>query len=108
MELEKRGYLSLGVYTPTVVLDKPEVVRMLHEEWVHAGSDVVQACTYFGHKSQLELLGRGDELEKLNRKALQIARQVANETGTLMAGGISNTLIYNPNRPDIDEKICEM
>ena len=44
-ELERRGYLSSGPFTPEVVLDQPERVTSLHEEFVHAGSDVVEAFT---------------------------------------------------------------
>ena len=36
-------------------------------------------------------IGREDDLEKINRIALKMAREVADETGTLMAGGICNT-----------------
>ena len=44
-ELEQRGYLKAGAFVPEVVIENPEVVRMLHEEFVHAGSDVVEAFT---------------------------------------------------------------
>lgn len=47
-ELEQRGYLKAGAFVPEVVLEHPDVVRMLHEEFVHAGSDVVQAFTVSG------------------------------------------------------------
>ncbi|XP_071818891.1 betaine--homocysteine S-methyltransferase 1-like isoform X2 [Apostichopus japonicus] len=42
---ERRGFLQAGPFVPTVVLDHPELVRQLHEEFVRAGSDVVQALT---------------------------------------------------------------
>lgn len=42
---ERRGYLQAGPFVPTVVLDHPELVRELHEEFVNAGSDVVVAFT---------------------------------------------------------------
>ena len=42
---EKRGYLRAGAYVPEVVLEHPELVRLQYEEFVHAGSDVVQAFT---------------------------------------------------------------
>jgi S-methylmethionine-dependent homocysteine/selenocysteine methylase len=44
-EFERRGYLSAGPYTPEVVLEHPHLVKKLHEEFVHAGSDVVLAFT---------------------------------------------------------------
>ena len=45
LELERRGYMKGGPFVPEVVLDHPEVVRQVHEEFVHAGSDVVLAFT---------------------------------------------------------------
>src|SRR5579884_2323765 len=42
-ELERRGYLQAGAFVPEVVLDHPEVVEQLHRDFVHAGSDVVEA-----------------------------------------------------------------
>ncbi len=45
------------------------------------------------------MAGREHDLEPLNRKALQIARKVADETGTLMAGNICNTTVYDFRNP---------
>jgi len=36
-ELERRGYISAGAYVPEVVLDFPDVVSQLHDEFVRAG-----------------------------------------------------------------------
>jgi S-methylmethionine-dependent homocysteine/selenocysteine methylase len=44
-EFERRGYLKAGAYVPEVVLKHPDLVKSLHEEFVHAGSDVVLAFT---------------------------------------------------------------
>jgi betaine-homocysteine S-methyltransferase len=93
-ECERRGYLQAGAFVPEVVLDHPEVVEQLHREFVHAGSDVVEAFTYYGHREKLRMIGKEDQLEPLNREALKIARKVARETGTLLAGNLSNTNIY--------------
>lgn len=96
-EFERRGYLKAGAFVPEVVVEHPELVKAVHEEYVHCGSEVVEAFTYYGHRSKLRVIGREDELEKFNREALRIARQVANETGTLMAGNICNTGTFLPN-----------
>ncbi|HWT24411.1 MAG TPA: homocysteine S-methyltransferase family protein [Solirubrobacteraceae bacterium] len=93
-ECERRGYLQAGAYVPTVVLDHPEVVTSLHREFAHAGSDVIEAFTYYGHREKLRMVGKEDLLEPLNRRALELARDVARATGTLLAGNISNTNIY--------------
>ena len=49
---------------------------------------------YYGNRAKLRLIGREDDLVTLNKKALQIARDVADRTGTLMAGNICNTSEY--------------
>ena len=96
-ELERRGYLQAGAFVPEVVLEHPELVTQLHQEFVHAGSDVVEAFTYYAHREKLRLVGREDALEAINRQALEIASGVARSTGSLLAGDICNTNIYDPS-----------
>lgn len=98
-ELERRGYLQAGAFVPEVVLEHPEVVRQLHTEFVRAGSDVVEAFTYYAHREKLKVIGRGDILEPLNRQALDIAREVARASGALLAGNICNTNVYEADDP---------
>src|SRR5688572_3367484 len=96
-ELERRGYLQAGAYVPEVVLDHPELVAQLHREFVHAGSDVVEAFTYYGHREKLRIIGKEHLLEPLNRQALVLASGVAHETGSLVAGDLCNTNAYAPD-----------
>src|SRR6516165_11464757 len=56
-ELERRGYLQAGAFVPEVVLDHPEAVTELHRELVHAGSDVVEAFTYYAHREKMRIIG---------------------------------------------------
>src|SRR5437762_13655810 len=98
-EFERRGYLQAGAYVPEVVLEHPDLVEGLHRDFVHAGSDVVEAFTYYAHRAKLRMVGREKDLAKINRAALAIARTVARATGTLLAGEICNTSIYGPTEP---------
>jgi betaine-homocysteine S-methyltransferase len=93
-ELERRGYVQAGPFVPEVVLDHPEVVAQLHRDFVHAGSDVVEAFTYYAHREKMRIVGKEHLLEALNRQALEIAKGVAAETGALFAGDICNTNLY--------------
>jgi betaine-homocysteine S-methyltransferase len=102
-ECERRGYLQAGAFVPEVVLDHPEVVEELHREFVHAGSDVVEAFTYYGHRQKLRVIGKEDILEPLNRQALAIAAKVARDTGTLLAGNVCNTNTYEPGTAAADQ-----
>src|ERR687892_2872515 len=80
-ELERRGYLQAGAYVPEVVLDFPEQVENLHRDFLRAGSDVIEAFTYYAHREKLKLIGRESDLEPMNRAALSIAKKVAAEGG---------------------------
>lgn len=99
-EIERRGYMSSGAFVPEVALDNPQALRSLHKDFQHAGSDVVQAFTYNGHREKMRVLGKEELLEPLNKAALQIAADVAADVGdgepNLLAGNVSNTNVWNP------------
>ncbi len=96
-ELERRGYLQAGAFVPEVVLEHPELVAQLHREFVHAGSDVVEAFTYYAHREKLRMIDKEHLLEEMNRQALAIAKEVADDTGALFAGDICNTNVFLPD-----------
>jgi betaine-homocysteine S-methyltransferase len=96
-EFERRGYLQAGAFVPEVVLEHPDLVEGLHRDFVHAGSDVVEAFTYYAHRAKMRMVNREGDLERINRTALRLAKKVARETGTLLAGNICNTSIYGPD-----------
>lgn len=99
-ELEKKGYIQIGSFVPLVVLENPQAVEQLHREYVDCGSDVVVALQYYANAPKLQLIGKGDLLESLNRTALQIAQKVAREKNVLLAGNICNSNIYDPDDAD--------
>ena len=68
-EIERRGYMASGEFVPMVSLDHPEVLENLHREFQHAGSDIVEAFTYNGHREKMRVIGKEDLLEPLNRSA---------------------------------------
>jgi betaine-homocysteine S-methyltransferase len=108
-ELERRGYLSAGEFVPEVSLEYPEALRTLHLDYQRAGSDVVEAFTYNGHREKMRVIGKEDLLEPLNRAALTIAREVADRRpGDLMAGNISNSNIWDPADADRQNEVRGM
>lgn len=99
-ELERRGYLQAGSFVPEVVLENPEALAQVHREFVRAGSDVIEAFTYYGHREKLRLVGKEELLEPLNRQALVLAHRVAAEVKgepPLVAADICNTNVYHPD-----------
>ena len=93
-EFERRGYLQAGAFVPEIVLEQPELVAQLHREFVHAGSDVVEAFTYYAHREKLRLIYKEHLREKMNRAALAIAKEVAEGSDALVAGNICNTNVF--------------
>lgn len=63
---------------------------------------------YYTHREKMRQIGRENDLEKINRIALKVAREVADDTGTLMAGGISNTNIYMAGDKEREGRIRAM
>jgi len=107
-ELERRGYIKAGPYVPEVVLDFPDAVRQLHREFLRAGSDVMVALTYYAHREKLRHVGREGDLEAMNRRAVRIAREVAQEGDALVAGNVCNTWAYDPDDPSVREAVRAM
>ena len=111
-EIEKRGYMSSGEFVPMVSLENPEALLNLHRDFQHAGSDIVQAFTYNGHREKMRVIGKEELLEPLNRSALQIAKDVAispiGEEQNLMAGNISNSNIWNDKDSSQNKEVEKM
>ena len=96
LELEKRGRVRAGPFTPEVALENPEALLELHREFRDAGSEVLQSLTFYASRDKLATVGMGDRVEELNRAAVRIARQAAGNR-CLVAGNISLTWMYAPN-----------
>ena len=57
-EVEKRGYLASGEFVPMVSLEHPEALENLHKDFQHAGSDIVEAFTYNGHREKMRVINK--------------------------------------------------
>ncbi len=111
-EIERRGYMSSGEFVPMVSLENPDALENLHRDFQHAGSDIVQAFTYNGHREKMKVIGKEDLLEPLNRQALKIAKKVAispiGKEPNLMAGNISNSNIWNDRDTSCNYEVEKM
>jgi betaine-homocysteine S-methyltransferase len=95
LELEKRGRVRAGPFTPEVALNNPESLLELHREFRDAGSEVLQALTFYASRDKLATVGMGERVEELNRAAVRIAKQAAGDR-CLVAGNLSLTWMYEP------------
>src|SRR5262244_4382736 len=90
LELERRGWVDSGSgrekvgtgkgsgqFTPEVAIEHPDALRELHREFLNAGSQVLQALTFFGTREKLSRAGYGGQTEAINTAAVRIAREIA-------------------------------
>jgi betaine-homocysteine S-methyltransferase len=104
LELEKRGWVRAGPFTPEVVLLHPEALRELHVEFREAGADVLQALTFYASRDKLATVGLESRLDEMNQAAVKIAREVAGEK-CLVAGNLSLTWMYEPDSAAAADKV---
>ncbi len=96
LELEKRGWVRAGSFTPEVSVVHPEALEELHREFLHAGAEVLQALTFYAGEDRLAAAGLAAEVDEINREAVRIARKVAREGDAMVAGTLSPTGAYVP------------
>jgi betaine-homocysteine S-methyltransferase len=104
LELEKRGWVRAGPFTPEVALTRPDALRELHVEFREAGADVLQTLTFYASRDKLATVGLENKLGDLNRAAVRIAREVAGDK-CLVAGNISLTWMYEPGSPAAADRV---
>ena len=104
LELEKRGWVRAGPFTPEVALIRPDALRQLHIEFREAGAEVLQALTFYASRDKLATVGLEDRLEELNRAAVRLARDVAGDR-CLVAGNLSLTWMYEPDSPSAADRV---
>src|SRR5688500_6818361 len=103
IELERRGYVDSGSgrekvgtgrgsgqFTPELAIAQPDALRELHREFLNAGSQVLQALTFFGTREKLNRAGYGAQTENINAAAVRLARDVTADRA-LVAGSVSRT-----------------
>ena len=104
LELEKRGWVRAGPFTPEVALTYPNALRELHVEFREAGAEVLQALTFYASRDKLATVGLQDRLTDLNRAAVRVAREVAGDR-CLVAGNLSLTWMYEPGSPSAADRV---
>jgi len=108
LELEKRGYVQAGPFTPEVSLTHPDALIALHREFLLAGAEVLQALTFYASEEKLATVGLGGKTEEINRQAVRIARSVAEEGDALVAGNLSLTWMYEPDDPASSDRVRKL
>lgn len=120
IELERRGWVASGSdrekvgtgrgsgqFTPEVAIEKPDALRLLHEEFLNAGSEVLQALTFYGTRAKLEKAGYGADTERINEAAVRVAREAAGDAA-FVAASISRTQLFEKEGPSTAPYVREL
>jgi betaine-homocysteine S-methyltransferase len=79
----------------------------LHREFLNAGSEVLQALTFFGTREKLNRAGYGGQTEAINAAAVRIAREVAGDKA-LVAGSVSRTQLFEREGPSAADHVRDL
>ncbi|XP_059193273.1 betaine--homocysteine S-methyltransferase 1-like [Centropristis striata] len=106
LQLERRGYVKAGHWTPEAAVEHPEAVRQLHREFLRAGANVIQTFTFYCSEDKLEISGNVKNITgaQINDAACDLAREVANEGDALVAGCVSKTPCYVESHSETEVK----
>src|SRR3954462_7868800 len=90
-DLTNEDYGGLqGKCHEALVLNRPDVIRGVHESMLDAGAEVLETDTFQGSRLKLEEWGLGEHTLEINTKAAQLAREAAGED-RFVAGSIGPT-----------------
>ncbi len=70
------------------VLENPEAILKLHQDFVDAGSDIILTCTFGASDLRLTRAGLKDKAYEVNSAAVRIARKAIKIKKVLIAGSI--------------------
>ena len=83
LELEKRGWVRPGPFTPEVAIVYPDALRELHIEFRNAGAEVLQALTFYASRDKLATVGLEDRVA-----TAAVARMLGPSAVQVMAAAI--------------------
>jgi len=103
-ELTRRGIPTpLPLWSAQALLDAPDTVRAIHEDYVRAGADIITADTFRTTPRALAKAGRAGEVARLVERAVSLAREAAGRVRgareVLVAGALAP--LEDCYRPDL-------
>jgi len=89
-DIQRRGVAMNGdTWRAEVNLSHPEIVRQVHEDYIHAGAEIILANTFATSPLLFNALGRDGDMITLDKAAVAIAREAARNHQVAVAGSVS-------------------
>lgn len=75
-EYQRHG-LPVGAAPEMWVMEKPEMVKQIHQSYIRAGSQVIETCTFGATRRRLEASEVKYSVADVNRRAVALAKEAA-------------------------------
>lgn len=98
--LARTGAEPTGLWATQVMMDHPEAVRAVHDDYFAAGAEIATTNTYAILRDRLEPVGLGDRFEALHRQACEMAVAARDAHGSGKVAGSLGPLGWS-YRPDM-------
>ena len=69
-------------------LTQPDMVRSIHQEYLHAGAEIIETNTFGGNSFRLMRHGLADQVREINLRGAQLARESADAFNQKMAADV--------------------
>ena len=69
-------------------LTQPDMVRSIHQEYLHAGAEIIETNTFGGNSFRLMRHGLADQVRQINLRGAQLARESADAFNQKMAADV--------------------
>src|SRR5690625_6496210 len=90
-------------------LTHPEQIQTVHEAYIDASADVIQTNTYGANYIKLARYGLEEQVKKINKQAVQIAKRASNGRAHILGniGGIYGGQTLNESEDEIKRSFRE-
>ncbi len=88
--LQARG-LEMGQLSESWMLEHPEKILQLHQDFIQAGANVILTCSFNGNRYRLQHADLQYRADEINRKAAGLAKQAAEGKDVFVAGSLGPT-----------------
>ena len=110
-EILRRGFpTKLPLWSAQVLFDKPELLKQIYIDYIHAGADIITTNTFRTQRRTLAKAGLAHETERINRLAVDICAAARDEAKAgrpvFIAGSI--TTLEDCYRPDLVPSDAEL
>jgi S-methylmethionine-dependent homocysteine/selenocysteine methylase len=106
-QLQRMGVPMSGTaWAATALQTHPATVRLMHEQYIRAGVDIITVNTYSAARHNLVPLGLGDLVRELNIRAVALAQEArdraAKDRPVYVAGSVSNYGLFTGSERSVE------